>query len=97
MKVRIYKPSKTAMQSGTAKTQEWLLEFEPSARQAVEPLMGWNAQTDTSSQMELWFCSEEEAVAYAAKHRLAYEVTRPKTRKIKPKAYADNFKFDKIA
>ena len=38
---RIYKPAKTAMQSGTAKTNDWVLDYEPSEPRQVEPLMGW--------------------------------------------------------
>jgi hypothetical protein len=33
MPARIYKPSKTAMQSGFANTKAWLLDFEPEVPQ----------------------------------------------------------------
>ena len=95
MQVRIYKPARTAMQQGRAATQRWLLEFEPGARN-VEPLMGWTSSRDTRAQVRLWFDSKDEAVAYAQKHGLMYSVEEPQERKLRPKAYADNFASNRI-
>ena len=64
MTARIYKPARTAMQSGTAKTREWLLEYEPETARVVEPLMGWTSSTDMKSQIQLRFATREEAIAY---------------------------------
>ena len=94
MTVRIYKPAKTAMQSGRGLTHEWVLEFEPGARRP-EPLMGWTSSADTLAQVQLPFPGKEEAVAYAEKHGLIYALEEPQERRIKPKAYADNFRFDR--
>lgn len=93
MRVRIYKPAKTAMQSGTAGTKHWLLEpvAESDAR-SVEPLMGWTSSGDTTRQLHLYFSTKEAAVAFAEKHGLEYRVTEPKARTVKPKSYAENFK-----
>ena len=91
--VRIYKPAKTAMQSGRAKTKKWVLDFEPSARRQVEPLMGWTSSPDTRQQLRLSFETKEEAVAYAEKHGLTYRVFEPHSAKAPVKSYADNFKF----
>ena len=71
---RIYKPARTAMQSGTAKTKEWVLEFEPEAAREVEPLMGWTSSGDMRQQVRLRFESAEEAVAYCEKRDIAYQV-----------------------
>ncbi len=94
MLARIFRPSKTAMQSGRAKASEWVLEFEPSAARRSEPLMGWTQTTDTeSSQIRLTFETREEAVGYAEAHGLAFQLVDPKPAKKIIKAYADNFAF----
>ena len=91
--VRIYKPSKTAMQSGYANTRRWVLEFEPGAPKITDPLMGWIGSADTRGQVRLRFGSKEEAIAFANKHGLNYRVQEPRSRRIRPKSYADNFSF----
>jgi NADH dehydrogenase ubiquinone Fe-S protein 4 len=92
MLARIYRPSKTAMQSGRAGTRFWRLEFAPSSPRTIDPLMGWTSSADMRSQVRLKFDTEEEAVAYCVKHNIPYEVEPPQTRTIRPKAYADNFR-----
>ncbi len=96
MQVRIYKPPKTAMQSGQANTKRWVLEYEPTAPRQVEPLMGWTSSRDTRGQVRLRFSSSEEAVAFARKHGLMYTLEQPREKKLRPKAYADNFRHDRI-
>jgi hypothetical protein len=93
---RVYKPAKTAMQSGRAKTHEWLLEFEPSAAKRPDALMGWAGSSDTDGQVRLKFKSQAEALAYADQHGIACEVSVSQSVRIRPKAYADNFKFDRV-
>ncbi len=93
MEVRIFKPSKTAMQSGRGKTGEWVLEFEPGARADPDPLMGWAGSTDTRAQVRLNFETRDEAVAHAERNGWTYTVQNPKERRIQPKAYADNFNY----
>jgi len=95
MTVRIYRPSKTAMQSGRGQTHDWVLEFEPGARRP-EPLMGWTSSADTRAQLKLHFATKEEAIAYATRHSLAYSLEEAQERRIRPKAYADNFRFDRL-
>jgi hypothetical protein len=96
MRARIFQPPKTAMQSGLAKTQEWALEFIPSHAERPDPLMGWTGGGDTQVQVKLSFDSREEAIAYAERAGLQYDVELPQTRRIKPKAYSDNFKYNRI-
>jgi hypothetical protein len=96
MKVRIFQPSKTAMQSGRAKTQSWVAEFEPVTPKAPEPLMGWTSAGDTLGQVRLEFDSQADAVAWCDKHGHDYAIQNPAARAIRPKAYADNFKFDRV-
>ncbi|MAJ00312.1 MAG: oxidoreductase [Nisaea sp.] len=91
MRARIYRPTKTAMQSGRTKARTWTLDYEPASARRPEPLMGWVAAADTSQQVRLSFDSEAEAVAYAERHKIDYVVLRPRERKIRPKVYADNF------
>ncbi len=93
---RILRPAKTAMSSGTAKTKHWVLEFEQASRRKAEPLMGWISAEDTLNQIRLSFDTLDEAKAYADQHGLTYTVIEPHARTLKAKAYADNFKFDRI-
>jgi len=92
MRVRIYKPAKTAMQSGQAKTKEWLVETEPTPKE-IDPLMGWTSSRDTMQQVKLFFHTLEEAKAYAEKNSWQYSIELPHARHVKPKAYADNFAY----
>ena len=93
MTVRIFKPAKTAMQSGEARTKEWILELDPAAPRSVDPLMGWTSSSDTRAQVRLEFDTKEEAIAYATREGLAYTLIEPKPRKPIRKSYADNFRF----
>ena len=94
MVARIYKPAKTAMQSGTAKTKEWVLDYEPEQPRAVEPLMGWTSSGDMRQQFRLRFDTQEEAVAYCERHGIAYQVAEPKPpSNRKGLSYSDNFAF----
>jgi len=87
---RIYRPAKSAMQSGRRKTGKWVLEFEPPAR-AIDPLMGWTASADTREQVRMRFDSKEAALAFAKKQGLSADVFDPQAPKIRPKSYASNF------
>ena len=93
MLARIFRPAKTATQSGAAKTQEWLLRFEPASARRSDPLMGWTQTTDTRGQVQIAFPTREEAVAFAQRQGIAFEmVPEPAVKKV-VKAYADNFAF----
>lgn len=96
MTARIFKPAKTAMQSGLARTKEWLLEHEPQSARDIDPLMGWTSSRDMTQQVKLSFETKEEAIAYAERHGIAYILEEPQPRKAVRKAYADNFKFGRI-
>ena len=94
MLARIFRPTKTAMQSGKGKTHDWVLEFEPSDARRADPLMGWTQTSDTeSSQVRLSFETKEEAVRYADQHAIPFQLIDPKPAKRILKAYADNFAF----
>ena len=97
MRARIYQPARTAMQSGTAKTQAWVLEFAPATAREVDPLMGWTSSDDTQSQVRLRFDSREAAEAYATEKGLEFDVAEPKPRKpvIRPRGYGENFATDR--
>ncbi len=92
---RIYQPTKTAMQSGRGKTKCWKLEYVPLGKGKPDALMGWNTMPDTRAQVHLEFPTQEEAVAYATAKNIPFEVLEPKEVKVKPKAYANNFAFDR--
>jgi hypothetical protein len=91
MLARIYRPARTAMQSGKAKTQVWVLEFAPASARVSDPLMGWTSSTDMKGQVSLKFASKEHAVAYAQKHGIPFQIFEPHEPKLVIKAYADNF------
>ena len=93
MLARIFRPAKSAMQSGKAKTSVWTLEFEPKSVRAPDPLMGWQQTRDMDGQIRLTFETREEAVAYAQNHGIPFEVIEPKAPKKILKAYADNFAY----
>ena len=93
IKARIYKPSRSAMQSGRAKTQKWVLEYESASERNPEPLMGWTQIGDTLAQVKLKFDSLEDAQRYATEKKLQYKVQIPSERKVKPRNYGDNFKY----
>ena len=95
MLARIYKPSKTTMQSGKAKTEAWVLEFEPASARRPDPLMGWSSSNDTQSQVVLRFPTQEEAVAYAERYGIPFQLFPPRGGKKIIKAYADNFAFQR--
>ena len=89
-KAKIYKPSKTVMQSGTKKYDKWIIEFI-TEKPGINPLMGWESSTDTYSELKLQFNSKDLAIKYAKKNKINYELIEPKIRKINKKSYADNF------
>ena len=90
-KAKIYKPSKTAMQSGLKKFDKWIIEFI-TENPGINPLMGWESSSDTYSELNLEFKTKELAIEYAKKNKIDYELIEPKSRKINKKNYADNFK-----
>ena len=96
MTAKIYRPARTAMQSGVAKTKDWLLEFEQEQPRSIEPLMGWTSSGDMRQQLKLRFATREEAVAYAQKNGIAYQVFEPKDASPKVLSYSDNFKVSRI-
>ncbi|ODN70133.1 ETC complex I subunit [Methylobrevis pamukkalensis] len=95
MTARIYKPAKTAMQSGQAKTNRWALDYDPEMPRTVEPLMGWTSSADMKQQVRLFFDTCEEAVAYCERYGIAYRVIEPKEKTAKRVSYSDNFKYSR--
>lgn len=93
MRARIYQPARNAMQSGTAKTKLWVLDYAPAEARDVDPLMGWTGSGDMNSQVRLRFDSKEAALAYAKDHGLDATVQEPHRRKpnIRPGGYGENF------
>ena len=89
-KAKIYKPSKTAMQSGIKKFDKWIIEFI-TEKTGINPLMGWESSSDTHSELNLEFKTKELAIEYAKKNKIDYELIEPKIRKINKKSYSDNF------
>jgi hypothetical protein len=93
---RIYQPTRSAMQSGDAKSRHWQLEYEPDLPREAEPLMGWTSSADMKQQIVLRFPTKDEAIAYAIRNGIPYRVFEPHPRTLTKKAYADNFKYGRI-
>ena len=93
MIARIYKPAKTAMQSGKANTHAWVLDFEPEQPRTVEPLMGWTSSADMKQELRLAFATKDEAVAYCKHHGIPYQVFETKPPVRQRISYSDNFAF----
>ena len=93
MTARIYKPSRTAMQSGQANTKAWMLDYEPEQARTVEPLMGWTSSTDMKQEVQLHFDTKEEAIAYCERNGIPHQVFETKP-PVRPRiSYADNFAY----
>ncbi len=97
MTARIYRPARTAMSSGTAKTRDWILEYVASTAREVDPLMGWTSSRDTQSQVRLTFPTKEAALEYAEAHGITAVVQDRNIRKpnIRPGGYGENFATDR--
>ncbi len=95
MTAKIFCPAKTAMQSGKAKTGNWILEYDPEMRRSIDPLMGYTSSGDMKSQIRMNFDSREAAVAYAEKNGIAFRVIEPKEPKRRQISYAENFRYDR--
>lgn len=95
MVARIYRPAKTAMQSGKNNSKKWVLVYEPETPREVEPLMGYTASADTKQQVRLRFDTREEAEAYAKRAGLAYWVQPAHDATPKRVSYSDNFRYDR--
>ena len=92
MQVRIFRPTKTAMQSGLGGTKRWRLAPDYETPRKPEPLMGWTAAGDPFSSVGLDFPTVEAAVAFAKRQGWDYTVAETTERQPHPRSYADNFK-----
>ena len=90
IKAKIYIPTKNSMQSGLGKSDKWLIEFEIEDT-GINPLMGWETNSNTLSELNLEFSSKELAIEYAKKNKIDFEIIEPQKRKTIKKSYADNF------
>jgi hypothetical protein len=95
MTARIYRPAKSAMQSGTATSREWQLDYEPEQPRVIEPLMGWTSSSDMKQQVTLRFDSKDEAIAYCERHGIAYQLFEPKEQVRRQATYSDNFAYNR--
>ena len=89
-KAKIYKPTKTAMQSGAGNSRLWILEFD-SLNTTTNPFMGWETSDDTMSEIKLEFPTKDNAINYAMKNNIDFYVVEPQKRKVIIKSYSDNF------
>ena len=99
MRARIYQPARNAMQSGVARSRDWLLEFPQAERRDIDPLMGWTSSDDTQAQVRLRFDTREQAEAYARENKIDYLVmnTHPRAANVRARGYGENFATDRRA
>ena len=95
MLARIFKPAKTAMQSGRGQADRWTLEYEPEVPMKADPLMGYSSTSDMRQQVRIEFDTREEAIAYAEKNAIPYRVFEAQERTPKKYSYSDNFRFNR--
>ena len=95
MTIKIYQPSKTAMQSGRGRTKQWLAEYISEIDSTKDKLMGWTSSSDTKNQIKIFFNTKEQAVDWAKKNHYQFYVVEPQKRKMKPKSYASNFDINR--
>ncbi|XP_026461505.1 NADH dehydrogenase [ubiquinone] iron-sulfur protein 4, mitochondrial-like [Ctenocephalides felis] len=93
-RVRIYKPPKNAMQSGTNNIQHWQMEFDNRQRWE-NPLMGWASTGDPLSNLKIDFNSAEDAIAHCEKNGWEWYVEHKTTKPEKVKNYGINFSWNK--
>jgi hypothetical protein len=92
-RARIYRPARTAMQSGKGNARSWVLDYEPAERRTADPLMGWTSSGDMNQQLSLSFDTKEEAIAYAERNGIAYRLSEPPPERLRKKSYSENFKW----
>lgn len=95
-RARIYKPNRSTMQAGRAKSNNWVLEFEPRGKRYLEPIMGWTGTQLTKTQLQLRFQTKEEAIAYAKRNNIDFILVPPHQFRQLPKSYSHNFAADKV-
>ena len=95
MRARIFRPARNAMQSGKARTKQWLLEYEPETARTIDPLMGWTSSGDMRQQLRLHFETKEEAIAYCERHGIPYQLSEPHERTRHGLSYSDNFAYSR--
>jgi hypothetical protein len=96
VKARIYRPAKSAMQSGRGNMRKWVLDYEQATPRLPDPLMGWSSAADTLNQVRLRFDTLEEAERFAKERGIDYVVIEPQQRTPKSKSYAENFRYDRV-
>lgn len=95
MSAKIYRPAKTAMQSGKAKTHLWVIEHDQEVARTIDPFMGYTSSSDMEQQLRLSFETREEATNYAERNGIVYKVIEPHDSKRRRLVYSDNFKFNR--
>ena len=96
MVAKIYRPAKSAMQSGKAKTHMWVLEFDQEQPRRIDPILGYTSSADMKQQVRLNFETQEQAEAYAKREGIEYRVIPPKEAARQTVSYPDNFRFNRI-
>ncbi len=89
--VRIYRPAKTATQSGSRRSLHWQLEFLPCRSTVIDPLTGWSGTDDPRRQVRLAFPDRASAIAFATRRNWTFVVEEDESHPVRNKSYASNF------
>ena len=95
--IRIFKPAKTATQSGDWHGHHWRIDWDVLSKgnRWENPLMGWQSSADYVQGTKLDFKTKEDAIRFAQKQGYEWFVQEPNQRRIIPKAYAEQFVHSK--
>lgn len=90
--VLIYRPARSAMQSGEAETTKWQVDFD--AQQKWEnPMIGWASSDDPVQALRLRFDTAEQAESFCRKQGWDYQIAKEPVSRLEPRSYGDNFKY----
>ena len=92
LKYKIYKKSKSAMQSGIKNTKKWYLESMDINERSLNLSFDWSSSKNIEDQIKISFNDLQSAIDFAEKNNLVYEVLVPNQSNQILKSYSDNFK-----
>lgn len=87
----IYKPTKSAMQSGLNNTKKWCLTNTDINETYINSRFCWVGSSNPEKQVKLYFIDLESAKNFANKNNYDYEVIKPNETNFIKKSYSENF------
>ncbi len=90
-KFLIFKPSKSAMQSGLKNSKKWCLTNKDINESFISSKYCWNGSSNPEKQIKLFFSDLDSAINFAKKNNYSFEVMEPNHKILIKKSYAENF------